>query len=58
MSCKHKRTIVATYFSKLKKLWDGLANYEKIYVCDCEKTIIELEKRHKEKKMKLLQFLF
>lgn len=56
MSCKQKGTSVATYFSKLKKLWDKLANYDHVSVFDCEKTTTELEK-HQEKG-KLLQFLF
>lgn len=44
MSCKHKRMSVATYFAKLKKLWDKIANHETFSMCDCEKTVTELTK--------------
>lgn len=55
-SCKQKEISDATYYAKLKKLWDELANYEKVFVCDCEKTMTELKKWHE--KENFLQFLF
>lgn len=45
MNCKQKGISMATYFSKLKKLCDELTNYyERLSVCDCEKTTTELVK--------------
>lgn len=51
VNCKQNGISVATYFAKLKKLWEELANYEQISVCDCEKTLKELTKRHEKEKL-------
>jgi len=44
--CKQEGMMVATYFGKLKVLWDELANSDKIPSCTCDgcKCGIHLEK--------------
>lgn len=50
VNCKQKGMSVATYFATLKQLWDGLANYERREVRDCEKRVKELIKQQEKEK--------
>lgn len=44
---------MATYFARLKSIWDELINYEQIPVCNCKGVTAELMKRY-EKQCKIL----
>lgn len=41
---------MATYYARLKKLWDELNNYEKIPICECKGITAELMKIYENEK--------
>ncbi|MCI07384.1 hypothetical protein A2U01_0028451, partial [Trifolium medium] len=53
--CKQGGLTVVAYYSKLKTLWDELANYEQIPICKCKGCTCgitsKLEKRREEEKV-------
>ena len=53
--CKQGGMTIVAYYSKLKTLWDELANYEQIQVCTCGgctcNISTKLEKRREEEKV-------
>ncbi|KAJ9549184.1 hypothetical protein OSB04_021727 [Centaurea solstitialis] len=58
--CEQSKTMsVATYFGKLKVLWDELNNYEPILSCSCGKCTCNIGKSHEKRREdeQLHQFL-
>ncbi|XP_074318895.1 uncharacterized protein LOC141655730 [Silene latifolia] len=52
--CKQGRLSVVEYYTKLKTIWDELANYSKVPSCTCGAAAVIAKEREKEK---LHQFL-
>ena len=53
--CKQKGSTIVTYFGRLKKLWEELANYEQIPTCKCGLCTcnigVVLEKKREEERV-------
>ncbi|XP_074303040.1 uncharacterized protein LOC141637462 [Silene latifolia] len=47
--CKHGRESVVEYYTRLKTIWDELANYSKIPKCTCGEGAMLLKEREDEK---------
>ena len=54
VECKQRGSIIVSYFGKLKKLWEELANFEQMPMCKCGLCICNLgavlEKKREEEK--------